>query len=80
MFRKSLLCCAMLAALFAVASPVFAEDVALTIPTLGIDWAATVTSLITLVGGVLVGALGLWAGIRVVYMAKRFIGGAVMGR
>lgn len=61
-------------------TPCFAQDVPITVPTLGIDWDATITALIATVGGLIIGCLGLWAGIKVVYVAKRFIGGAVMGR
>jgi hypothetical protein len=47
---------------------------------LGIDWAGTVTALTTLIAAVIVASLGLWAAIKVVRAAKRWVGGAVSGR
>jgi len=63
-----------------VGTSVFAEDAALTIPSLGIDWADTVTALGTTVGTILMAALGLWAAIKLVVAAKAFIGSSIRGR
>lgn len=72
--------CSMALVVGSLVSPVFAEDQSLVVPTLGIDWGATVTSLTTSVATIVVAALGLWAGFKLVMAAKRFIGSAVTGR
>lgn len=70
---------ALLASLSFAAS-CFAQDVPVDVSTLGIDWTGTMDAFMSFVSGLIVGCLGLWAGIKVVYLAKHFIGGAVMGR
>ena len=77
MFRRLMLA---LALVVSCGSLAMAEGTAITVPTLGIDWAASVTAITTALGGIVVGALTLWAGIKLVQAAKRFIGGAVGGR
>ena len=66
------------AALSSVAA--FATDTPLVVPTLGVDWAGSVTAFTTAITTIVLACLGLWAGLKLVCVAKRFIGGAVMGR
>lgn len=77
MFRKLMLAVALVVS---CGSAAFAVDTPITVPTLGIDWTASVMAITTALGGIVVGALTLWAGIKLVQAAKRFIGGAVGGR
>jgi len=72
--------CLALSCVAALAGPVFATDTPVTVPSLGIDWSGTVTTLTTTVGTVIVAALGLWAAIIIVRVAKRFIGQSLGGR
>ena len=77
---KSLFALAVAVAVSAFATCAYAVDTPITVPTLGIDWSGTVTGLSTAIGTVIVASLGLWAGIKLVRAAKRFVGGAVSGR
>lgn len=77
MFRKL---CLAVALVVSGCSCAFAVDAGVTPSMLGIDWALSFTNITTSLGAVVVGALTLWAGIKIVQAAKRFIGGAVGGR
>lgn len=77
MFRRF---CLAVALVVSASSFAMAEGTALTVPTLGISWGDSISNITTALGGIVVGALTLWAGIKIVQAAKRFIGGAVGGR
>jgi hypothetical protein len=65
-----------------VAGACFAEGegTAVVVSPMGIDWVTTIGNLVTALGSLIVAALGLWAGIKLVYVARRFISGCISGR
>ena len=73
--RLYVLACALLCS-----ASCFAADAAIDVPTLGIDWQASVTAIITVVGGVILSCLGLWGGFKVVRAGMRWLGTALAGR